>query len=188
MLHVAAVGEGQTAGADLLAQHAGLEGLGSITFNVYETADIEAGLTGEELVPIATLDLPITFTGTLAIAYEVTIPATVQVGWDTTDTVDVSYSVKATLGSNTLSVNISDSNLDGNNLTDLTSELTDEDGNPYKLDYDDVNFGTSTFEGDVSAGTKPDNIPEIEIKKEYWDEVPVGKYSTQLTYTVEVIS
>lgn len=161
---------------------------GSITFNVYETADIEAGLTDEDLVPIATLDLPVKFTSTNALDYTVTIPATVQVGWDTTDTVDVSYSVKATLGSNTLSVNISDSNLDGNNLTDLTSELTDEDGNPYKLDYDDVNFGTSTFEGDVSAGTKPDNIPEIEIKKEYWDEVPVGKYSTQLTYTVEVIS
>lgn len=161
---------------------------GEITFNVYETADIDAGLTGEDLVPIATLDLPITFTGTLAIAYEVTIPATVQVGWDTTDTVDVSYSVKATLGSNTLSVNISDSNSDGNNLTDLTSELTDENGNPYKLDYDDVNFGTSTFKGDVQAGTKPDNIPEIKIKQEYWDQVPVGKYSTQLTYTVDVTS
>lgn len=161
---------------------------GSITFNVYETADIDAGLTDEDLVPIATLDLPVKFTSTNALDYTVTIPATVQVGWDTTDTVDVSYSVEAMLGSNTLSVNISDSNLDGNNLTDLTSELTDEDGNPYKLDYDDVNFGTSTFEGDVSAGTKPDNIPEIEIKKEYWDEVPVGKYSTQLTYTVEVIS
>ena len=37
---------------------------GSITFNVYETADIEAGLTGEDLVPIATLDLPIVFTST----------------------------------------------------------------------------------------------------------------------------
>ena len=161
---------------------------GEITFNVYETADIDAGLTGEDLVPIATLDLPITFTGTLAIAYEVTIPATVQVGWDTTDTVDVSYSVEAMLGSNTLSVNISDSNSDGNNLTDLTSELTDENGNPYKLDYDDVNFGTSTFKGDVQAGTKPDNIPEIKIKQEYWDQVPVGKYSTQLTYTVGVTS
>ena len=161
---------------------------GEITFNVYETADIDAGLTGEDLVPIATLELPVTFTGTLAIAYEVTIPATVQVGWDTTDTVDVSYSVKATLGSNTLSVNISDSNSDGNNLTDLTSELTDENGNPYKLDYDDVNFGTSTFKGDVQAGTKPDNIPEIKIKQEYWDQVPVGKYSTQLTYTVGVTS
>ena len=161
---------------------------GEITFNVYETADIDAGLTGEDLVPIATLELPVTFTGTLAIAYEVTIPATVQVGWDTTDTVDVSYSVKATLGSNTLSVNISDSNSDGNNLTDLTSELTDENGNPYKLDYDDVNFGTSTFKGDVQAGTKPDNIPEIKIKQEYWDQVPVGKYSTQLTYTVDVTS
>lgn len=161
---------------------------GEITFNVYETADIDVGLTGEDLVPIATLDLPITFTGTLAIAYEVTIPATVQVGWDTTDTVDVSYSVEAMLGSNTLSVNISDSNSDGNNLTDLTSELTDENGNPYKLDYDDVNFGTSTFKGDVQAGTKPDNIPEIKIKQEYWDQVPVGKYSTQLTYTVGVTS
>lgn len=161
---------------------------GSITFNVYETADIDAGLTGEDLVPIATLELPVTFTGTLATVYTVTIPAKVQVDWDTTDNVDVSYSVEASLGNKKLSVNISDSNSDGNNLTDLTSELTDENGNPYKLDYDDVNFGTSTFTGDVQAGTKPDSIPEIEIKQEYWDEVPVGKYSTQLTYTVDVTS
>lgn len=164
---------------------------GKIRIVAFDSALITDGVDLSTLTPVADIEIPVVFDSTNGadpMVYEVQIPATVQVGWDTTDTVDVSYSVKATLGSNTLSVNISDSNSDGNNLTDLTSELTDENGNPYKLDYDDVNFGTSTFKGDVQAGTKPDNIPEIKIKQEYWDQVPVGKYSTQLTYTVDVTS
>lgn len=151
---------------------------GSITFNVYETADIEAGLTGDNLVPIATLELPVTFTGTLAIAYEVTIPATVVVDWDDSLDKDVSYSVKATLGSNELSVSVS------NDGTDVL--INDDTGTTYELAYSKTNFGTETFTGDVAEGTKPTNAPSIKITG--WDSVPVGAYSTQLTYTVDVTS
>lgn len=151
---------------------------GEITFNVYETADIDAGLTGDNLVPIATFKLPVTFTGTLAIAYEVTIPAKVDIDWDTNSPVDVSYSVKATLGSNELSVSVSN---------DGTDKLINNDtGVTYELAYSKANFGTETFTGDVADGTKPTNAPSITVTG--WDSVPVGKYSTQLTYTVDITS
>ena len=151
---------------------------GEISFNVYETADIDAGLTGDALVPIATLKLPVTFTGTLAIAYEVTIPAIVQVGWDTTDTVDVSYSVKASLASNELLVGV------GNDGTDML--INNDTGTTYALAYSKANFGTEIFTGDVAEGTKPTNAPSITVTG--WDSVPVGTYNTQLTYTVDVTS
>lgn len=151
---------------------------GKIIFNVYETADIEAGLSGEDLVPIATLELPVTFTGTLAIAYEVTIPAIVQVEWDTTETVDVSYSVKASLASNKLLVGV------GNDGTDVL--INNDTGTTYELTYSKANFDTETFTGDVAEGTKPTNAPSITVTG--WDSVPVGTYNTQLTYTVDVTS
>lgn len=154
---------------------------GEITFNVYETADIDAGLTGDNLVPIATFKLPVTFTGTLAIAYEVTIPATVEVDWDDSSDIDVSYSVKATLGSNTLSVGVSNVSNNGKDVL-----INDDTGITYELAYSKANFGTETFTGDVADGTKPTNAPSITVTG--WDSVPVGAYSTQLTYTVDITS
>lgn len=153
---------------------------GSITFNVYETADIDAGLTGADLVPIATLELPVTFTGTLAIAYTVTIPAKVEVDWDDSSDIDVSYKVEATLGGNTLSVSVSDSGAEKGKLVDSTGTHT--------LDFAATNFKETTFTGDVAAGTKPPQAPSIKIEQTAWDNAPVGKYSTQLTYTVDVTS
>ena len=116
--------------------------------------------------------------GTDPLIYEVTIPAKVQVDWNTADAVDVSYSVEATLGSNELSVSVS------NDGTDKL--INDDTGTTYELAYSKANFGTETFTGDVAEGTKPENAPTITITG--WDSVPVGKYSTQLTYTVDVTS
>ena len=153
---------------------------GSITFNVYETADIDAGLTGEDLVPIATLELPVTFTGTLATVYTVTIPAKVQVDWDTTDNVDVSYSVEASLGNKKLSVSVEDSGAEEGKLLESTGT--------YSIEFTTENFKATEFAGDVVAGTKPTDAPSIKIEQTAWDNAPVGDYSTQLTYTVEVTS
>lgn len=153
---------------------------GSITFNVYETADIDAGLTGEDLVPIATLELPVTFTGTLATVYTVTIPAKVQVDWDTTDNVDVSYSVEASLGNKKLSVSVEDSGAEEGKLLDSTGT--------HSIEFTTENFKATEFAGDVVAGTKPTDAPSIKIEQTAWDNAPVGDYSTQLTYTVEVTS
>ncbi len=153
---------------------------GSITFNVYETADIDAGLTGADLVPIATLELPVTFTGTLATAYTVTIPAKVQVDWDTTDNVDVSYSVEASLANKKLLVSVEDSGAEAGKLVDSTGTHT--------LAFTATNFKETTFTGDVAAGTTPPDKPSIKIEQTAWDNAPVGAYSTQLTYTVDVTS
>ncbi len=160
---------------------------GSITFNVYETADIEAGLTGEDLVPIATFELPVVFTSTNGqnpTTYKVDIPADLEIDWDDTETKDVSYTVEANLNTATLNIKVEDANTDGNNISDLTSIKVGTDGNPFKLSYDSENFIETEFTGEVPAGTKPTDIPSITIKQEYWDAVPVGEYKTQLTYTV----
>ncbi len=116
--------------------------------------------------------------GTDPLIYEVTIPAKVQVDWDTTDAVDVSYSVEATIGSNTLSVSVSDSGAEKGKLTDTTGTHT--------LDFTTENFKATEFTGDVAEGTKPTDAPSITVTG--WDSVPVGTYSTQLTYTVDVTS
>ncbi len=161
---------------------------GSITFNVYETADIEAGLTGEDLVPIATIELPVKFTstnGTNPISYTVQIPSDTTIDWDTTEAVDMSYTiVEANLEDSTLTVGVADADSDGNNETDMISTQTGADGNPFVLDYEEANFIVSEFTGSITTETKPDAVPTITIQEADWDAVPVGEYNTQLTYTV----
>lgn len=161
---------------------------GSITFNIYKTEDIEAGLTGDDLVPLTTLELPVVFTstnGSNPITYKVEIPMETTIGWDTTAPKDMSYTIiEANLEDGTLLVGVDDSNDDGNDITDMTSIRTDGEGNSYKLDYDEANFKTSEFTGSITTETKPQDIPTVTIKQEYWDAVPVGEYKTTLTYTV----
>lgn len=161
---------------------------GSITFNVYETADIEAGLTGEDLVPMATIELPVKFTstnGTNPISYTVQIPSDTTIDWDTTEAVDMSYTiVEANLEDSTLTVGVADADSDGNNETDMISTQTGADGNPFVLDYEEANFIVSEFTGSITTETKPDAVPTITIQEADWDAVPVGEYKTQLTYTV----
>ena len=161
---------------------------GKITFNVYDTADIDAGLTDEELVPIATVELPVVFTstnGTKPTFYKVEIPANQNIEWDYTGETDVAYKViEANLEDGTLSVNVADANEDGNNINDMTSTKTDANGTSYKLKYDATGFETKTFTGSITETTIPDPAPSIKIEQDYWDEVPVGEYKTTLTYTV----
>ena len=110
-------------------------------------------------------------------SFELQIPATVQGAWGDSSEKDVSYKVEATLGSNKLSVSVAD---------DGTNKLTDSTGK-HKLSYTTTNFDVATeFTDSVAAGTKPANAPSIKITG--WDNVPVGEYSTQLTYTVDVTS
>ena len=142
---------------------------------------ITDGVDLSTLTPVAEVEIPVVFdstNGSDPMVYEVQIPATVVVDWDDSLDKDVSYSVKATLGSNELSVNVS------NDGTDVL--INDDTGTTYELSYSKTNFGTETFTGDVAEGTKPANAPSIKITG--WDSVPVGAYSTQLTYTVDVTS
>lgn len=152
---------------------------GNIKVVAFDSALITDGVDLSTLTPVAEVEIPVVFdstNGSDPMVYEVQIPATVVVDWNTTDAVDVSYSVKATLGGNTLSVGVSG--------TDKL--INDDTGTTYELAYSKANFGTETFTGDVAEGTKPANAPSIKITG--WDSVPVGVYSTQLTYTVDVTS
>ena len=152
---------------------------GNIKVVAFDSALITDGVDLSTLTPVAEVEIPVVFNSTNGsdpMVYEVQIPATVVVDWNTTDAVDVSYSVKATLGGNTLSVGVSG--------TDKL--INDDTGTTYELAYSKANFGTETFTGDVAEGTKPANAPSIKITG--WDSVPVGVYSTQLTYTVDVTS
>lgn len=152
---------------------------GNIKVVAFDSALITDGVDLSTLTPVAEVEIPVVFdstNGTDPMVYEVQIPATVVVDWDDTSDIDVSYKVKATLGGNTLSVGVSG--------TDKL--INDDTGTTYELAYSKANFGTETFTGDVAEGTKPANAPSIKITG--WDSVPVGVYSTQLTYTVDVTS
>lgn len=154
---------------------------GTVTVVAFDSALITDGVDLSTLTPLAEVEIPVVFNSTNGsdpMVYEVQIPATVVVDWDDSLDKDVSYSVKATLGSNELSVNVS------NDGTDVL--INDDTGTTYELTYSKANFGTETFTGDVAEGTKPANAPSIKITG--WDSVPVGAYSTQLTYTVDVTS
>ncbi len=154
---------------------------GKIKVVAFDSALITDGVDLSTLTPVAEVEIPVVFdstNGSDPMVYEVQIPATVVVDWDDSLDKDVSYSVKATLGSNELSVSVS------NDGTDVL--INDDTGTTYELAYSKTNFGTETFTGDVAEGTKPTNAPSIKITG--WDSVPVGAYSTQLTYTVDVTS
>lgn len=154
---------------------------GKIKIVAFDSSTITDGVDFTSLIPVATVEIPVVFSSTNGadpMVYEVQIPAKVDIDWDTTNAVDVSYSVEATLGSNELSVSVS------NDGTDML--INDDTGTIYELSYSKANFGTETFTGDVVGGTRPTNTPSITVTG--WDSVPVGTYSTQLTYIVDVTS
>ncbi len=157
---------------------------GSITLNVYDTADIEAGLTGEDLVPITTLELPVQFAstnGSVPVVYVVEIPADMEIEWDQTAPENVSYKVKeATLNGGKLTIGVTDNtgNFDSNTNK---GELTNGDN---VLAYTASNFKDTEFATDISTETLPEDAPEITIEQNDWDTAAVGNYKTILTYTV----
>ncbi|MBR5544424.1 MAG: hypothetical protein IKU66_03015 [Clostridia bacterium] len=154
---------------------------GKIRIVAFDSALITDGVDLSTLTPVADVEIPVVFDSTNGadpMVYEVQIPATVVVDWDDTSDIDVSYKVEATLGGNTLSVSVSDSGAEKGKLVDSTGTHT--------LDFAATNFKETTFTGDVAAGTTPQDKPSIKVSG--WDNVPVGKYSTQLTYTVDVTS
>ena len=161
---------------------------GSVTFNVYNTADIDAGLTGDDLVPIATLELPVEFVSTNGqnpIIYKVEIPADQNIEWDYTEKTDVSYKViEANLDIGSLDIGVADANEDGDGINNMTSTKTEPDGTAYKLKYNAEGFETQTFTGSITTETLPNPAPSITIEQASWDAVAVGEYKTTLTYTV----
>lgn len=153
---------------------------GTVKLMIFDSTLITDGVDVSTLTPLVEpIEIPVVFSsvnGADPMVYTVTIPAIVQVDWDDSSEQDVSYSVEATLGSNELSVGVQ-----GDGTNTLVADNTDK-----TLTYTETNFKTTTFTGTVAAGTKPTDEPSIAVSG--WDAVPVGEYSTQLTYTVGVTS
>ncbi len=158
---------------------------GTININVYDTDDINAGLTGDDLVPIDTLEFTVQFqstNGSVPVFYVVEIPADMAVDWDQTTAENVSYTVKsATLNKGTLTVGVADNTGNFDAATN-TGKLVNGDNT---IEYTASNFKDTVFTTDISTDTKPQDVPEIIIAQEDWDAAAVGEYRTTLTYTVE---
>lgn len=157
---------------------------GTINIKVYDTDDINAGLTGEDLVPLDTLEFTVQFqstNGAVPVFYVVEIPADMAVDWDQTTAEDVSYTVKsATLNKGTLTVGVADNTGNFNTATN-TGKLVNGDNS---IVYTANNFVDVTFDTDITADTKPNPVPEVLIAQNDWDAAAVGEYRTTLTYTV----
>ena len=157
---------------------------GTINIKVYDTDDINAGLTGEDLVPLDTLEFTVQFkstNGSVPVFYVVEIPADMAVDWDQTTAEDVSYTVKsATLNKGTLTVGVADNTGNFNTATN-TGKLVNGDNS---IVYTANNFVDVTFDTDITADTKPNPVPEVLIAQNDWDVAAVGEYRTTLTYTV----
>ena len=157
---------------------------GVINIKVYDTDDINAGLTGDDLVPIAELPFTVQFqstNGTVPVVYVVEIPADMAVDWDQTTAEDVSYTVKnATLNKGTLTVGVADNTGNFDTATG-TGKLVNGDNS---IVYTANNFDDVTFDTDITADTKPTPAPEVLIAQDDWDAAAVGRYETTLTYTV----
>lgn len=158
----------------------GAQYTGEIQVVAFDSNQITSGVDLSTLTPVATATVQVAFAsvnGTDPMVYTVTIPASVEVDWDDNNSIDVSYSVEASLGSNKLTVGVSNDGTD--------KMINDDTGNTFELAYTKANFGSTEFTGTVTAGA-PTNAPTITVTG--WDTVPVGEYRTQLTYTVDVAS
>ncbi len=119
-------------------------------------------------------DYIITVSYSMGDAYKVSIPASFPVEWDSTEAVDVSYSVTTEMvATSKLFVGVTD---------DGTGKLTCSDPN-YTLNYTTENFKELEY-GNRVTDAKPAEADTPKVTVSGWDAVPVGEYKTQLTYTV----
>ena len=137
------------------------------------------GVTTTETVENVVDEETIVVSYSMSNYYTVTIPATVQVDWDTTAPVDVSYSVTSEMDATSkLTVDVTDKT-NSFDADSNTGKLV-ADANNY-LTYTATNFVETEFGGSM-VNAEPTNKPKIQVSG--WDNVPVGTYRTTLTYTV----
>lgn len=102
-------------------------------------------------------------------AYTITIPAEVNVPWNSAEAQGVGYKVETSLASgSSIKVSVAD---------DGTNQLK-ADGYSYTLPFTSQNFDEKTF-----TGTTNESVA-ASVTVSDWDKVPVGEYQTNLTYTV----
>lgn len=108
-------------------------------------------------------------------AYTITIPAEVNVPWNSADAQKVGYKVETSLATgSSIAVSVAD---DGTNKLKV-------DGYSYTLPFTPENFAAKTFTGTTSKNMATEaDCPKLTISG--WESVPIGEYHTNLTYTVD---
>ncbi len=108
-------------------------------------------------------------------AYSITIPAEVNVPWNSADAQKVGYKVETSLATgSSIAVSVAD---------DGTNQLK-ADGYSYTLPFTPENFAAKTFTGTTSKNMATEaDCPKLTISG--WESVPIGEYHTNLTYTVD---
>ena len=161
---------------------------GSVTFNVYDTDDIDAGLTGEELVVLDTVTVPVKYIstkGAIPTYYEITFPAAVTVPFGETNAVTSGdITVTHTMPS-TKKLTISLTETGGTMVIDTTklpSGVTVPDPLP-AINYTAI-FADKVVIGTGTTGTDKTNFT-VQVTEDQWKQAYVNDYiDSGLTFTV----
>jgi hypothetical protein len=155
---------------------------------VYDTDDIDAGLTGEELVALDTVTMPVKYIstkGAIPTYYEITFPAAVTVPFGKTESVTSGdITITHTMPS-TKKLTVSLSETGGTMVIDTTklpSGVTVPDPLPA------INY-TATFADKVVIGTRTTGTDKtnftVQVTEDQWKQAYVNDYiDSGLTFTV----
>lgn len=161
---------------------------GSVTFYVYDTDDIDAGLTGEDLVVLDKVTIPVKYIstkGAIPTYYEITFPAAVTVPFGETNAVTSGdITITHTMPS-TKKLTVSLSETGGTMVIDTTklpSGVTVPDPLPA------INY-TATFADKVVVGTRTTGTDKtnftVQVAQDQWNQAYVNDYiDSGLTFTV----
>ncbi len=161
---------------------------GSVTFNVYDTDDIDAGLTGEDLVVLDTVTIPVKYIstkGAIPTYYEITFPAAVTVPFGETNAVTSGdITITHTMPS-TKKLTVSLSETGGTMVIDTTklpSGVTVPDPLP-AINYT-ATFADRIITGIGTTGTDKTNFT-VQVAEDQWKQAYVNDYiDSGLTFTV----
>lgn len=163
----------------------GAEYEGTVKIMAFDSALITEGVDMTTLEPVSSVEIPVKFNsvnGAEPLSYVVQIPTDQNIEWDTTDSVDVSYTVESAVlpEGTSLDISVVDADPDGDGKANLTAA----EDNSWKMEYTATGFETQNFAAGTHSNAKGNNPASIQITQETWDASALGRYETQLTYTV----
>ncbi len=161
---------------------------GSVIFNVYDTDDINAGLTGEDLKALDTVKVPVKYIstkGAIPTYYEITFPAAVTVPFGKTDSVTSGDITITHNMPSTKKLTISLTETGGTMVIDTTklpTGVTVPDPLP-SIDYT-ATFADKIITGIGTTGTDKTNFT-VQVAQDQWNQAYVNDYiDSGLTFTV----
>ncbi len=128
----------------------------------------------ETVTPVETVvyEQLVTVSYSMGDEYVVEFPGGFPVEWDSTEKIDVSYTVTTNM--------VATSSIDVGVQSDGTGKMTNADSE-HTLEYTTENFKVENFGYNVTEA-KPTDTPYVTVSG--WDSAPVGEYRTTLTYAV----